>query len=183
MRPGELTARRHPLTGQPAGATFSPASPGRCVNHSDPFGLSPQDCRIVKCPDIKVIENSPAVRKAGEAMLRASMKDNSERGAFLFNGPDGTVRVGDWKTGKPGAGEVKLGDAPPDAIGTIHTHQPIPGVNGMTFPGGPPSADDAALVRGRNSHGVVEEPGLRHFQPVDRQGDYYTVKRVPPVTP
>jgi hypothetical protein len=116
-------------------------------------------------------------------MLRASMKDDAERGAYLFNGPNGTIVVGEIKVGEPGAGEVDLGAAPDDAIGSVHTHQPIRGANGMTFPGGPPSGPDANNVRANNIHGVVEEPDKRHFQPYDRGGAYYTVGRTPAVRP
>ena len=111
------------------------------------------------------------------------MSDNAERGAYLFNGPKGTIVVGEVKVGPPGAGAVDLGPAPDDAIGSIHTHQPIPGANGLSFPGGPPSGQDAALVRQNNIHGVVEEPDKRHFQAYDRGGAYYTVERKPPVEP
>ncbi len=129
------------------------------------------------------MQHNRTVRSAGEAMLKASIKDNAERGAFLFNGPNGTIVVGEVKSGKPGAGQVDLGPAPDDAIGSIHTHQPIPGANGVTIPGGPPSGQDAALVRQNNIHGVVEEVAKRHFQPYDRGGAYYTVEREPPIEP
>jgi hypothetical protein len=116
-------------------------------------------------------------------MLKAAMGDDAERGAYLFNGPKGTIVVGEVKVGKPGAGTVDLGPAPDNAIGSIHTHQPIRGANGVTFPGGAPSGDDAALVRANNIHGVVEETDKRHFQPYQWGGAYYTVERKPPVEP
>ena len=73
--------------------------------------------------------------------------------------------------------------SPAEITRSIHTHQPIPGANGMTFLGGPPSGVDAANVRANNIHGVVEEPDKRHFQSYDRDGAYYTVERTPPVQP
>jgi RHS repeat-associated protein len=154
------------------------------VMFTDPFGLSPEDCKKkVKCPSIAAIQGNPTVRAAGESMLKASMGDNAERRAYLFNGPNGTIRVGEVRVGKPGTGEVEAGVPPDDAIGEIHTHQPIPGVNGLSFPGGPPSGPDAARIREYNINGVVEEPDKRHFQAYDKGGNYYTVKRDPPVHP
>lgn len=150
---------------------------------TDPFGLSPQDCKKVKCPSITVVQKDPTVLAAGEDMLKASMKDNAERGAYLFNGPKGSIVVGEVKVGKPGAGEVDLGPAPDDAIGSIHTHPPIQGANGVTMPGGPPSGADGNNVRARNIHGVVEETDKRHFQAHDQGGNYYTIERKPPVKP
>lgn len=112
-------------------------------------------------------------------MLSASEKDGAERGAYLFNGPNGTIRVGEVRTGKPGAGRVDLGPAPDDAIGSIHTHPTVKGAKGMTFPGGPPSGDDAALLKNANINGVVESKEARYFQPWENTGIYFTVEQKP----
>src|SRR6266542_3668775 len=94
------------------------------VNYSDPFGLSPLDCRKVRCPTIQQIAMSTAVYNAGMSMLGASQRDRRERMAYLFNGPNGTVRVGQTYVGE--VGRVRIGTdapAPPDdAIGAVHTH-------------------------------------------------------------
>jgi hypothetical protein len=111
------------------------------------------------------------------------MLDHAERGAWLFSGPNRTIVVGEVIVGHPLAGEVRFGTPPDNAIGMIHTHQPTPGVYGLTFPGGPPSGQDAALIATYNIHGVVEAADKRYFQPWEWDGRYYTVDRVPPIDP
>ena len=147
------------------------------MGFTDPFGLSPLDCKKVKCPSLRAIAMDSAVAKAGGTMLEASEKDGRERGAFLFNGPNGTIRVGSVKLGDPNTGQVDLGDAPDDAIGSVHTHPTVPGANGMSFPGGPPSGRDAALVEQGNINGVVESKEARYFQPWENADIYYAVER------
>jgi hypothetical protein len=98
-------------------------------------------------------------------------------GAFLFNGPNGTIRVGEVKVGQEGQVTDMAKDAPEDAIGMIHTHPTVQGANGMTFPGGPPSGGDAAIVKSENINGVVESKEARYFQPWENPGIYITVER------
>jgi RHS repeat-associated protein len=157
---------------------------GDPVNFSDPFGLTPEDCRRVKCPTIGAIQGNPALRARGEALLALSEADKRERGAYLFNGPNGTIRVGTIYIGRPNSDRIEnWGDAPPDAIGMIHTHPRIRGTGGWEAGGGDPSSDDAQLVRQNYIHGVVEEKQKRYFQPYDRNGNFYTVEREPPTEP
>jgi RHS repeat-associated protein len=146
------------------------------VAYTDPFGLSPEDCKKVKCPSLRAIAINKTVAAAGASMLAASEKDGKERGAYLFNGPKGTIRVGEVKVGEEGQ-VTGMGDAPDDAIGSIHTHPTVQGANGMTFPGGPPSGGDAAIVGSENINGVVESKEARYFQPWENPRIYYTVER------
>jgi len=145
--------------------------------YTDPFGLLAEgldgDCRKVKCPSIDVIAADTTVARVGTELLAASQADGRERGGFVFNGPNGTIRVGETIVGE--VGRVNFGKAPGDAIGTIHTHPDV----ARSIPGGRPSGDDAAYVRSNHIHGVVEERPARHFQPFGRGGDYFTVQRVP----
>lgn len=128
---------------------------GDPINNWDPFGLS--DCRKVKCPSIEKVAADPTVVKAGEEMFNSSQVDGKERGAFLYNGPDGSIVVGPVVTGE--AGTVDMGQAPDDAIGMLHTHPDLtagrPG--SPAIPGGRPSGDDHNYVRNNFVHGVVEQ--------------------------
>ncbi len=128
---------------------------GDPINNWDPFGLS--DCRKVKCPSIEKVAADPTVVKAGEEMFNASQVDGEERGAFLYNGPDGSIIVGPVVVGE--AGTVNMGQAPDDAIGMLHTHPDLtagrPG--SPAIPGGRPSGDDHHYVRSNFVHGVVEQ--------------------------
>lgn len=136
---------------------------GDPINNQDPFGL--KDCRKVACPSIETVASDPNVVKAGNEMFKASQTDGKERGAFLFNGPDGTVVVGSVVTGATGT--VNMGAAPGDAIGMLHTHPDLTaGRDGSrAIPGGPPSGDDYQYVRSNNVHGVVEQRSATFYIP------------------
>jgi len=141
---------------------------GDPINRHDPFGLS--DCRKVKCPPIEKVAADPTVVAAGEEMFKASQGDGLERGAFLFNGPDGSITVGPVVVGVPG--RVDMGPAPADAIGMVHTHPDLtvgrPG--NPAIPGGRPSGDDHNYARGNFVHGVVEERSATFYISWDRPG-------------
>jgi len=105
-----------------------------------------------------------AVYSAGMSMLEASQKDRRERMAYLFNGPNGSIRVGQVYVGEVGG--VTIGThapAPPDdAIGSIHTH-PDETKGPNPIPGGTPSGDDLDFSASYNIHGVVESVPYRYF--------------------
>ncbi len=99
--------------------------------------------------------------------------------AFLYNGPNGTIRIGQAFVTGVGGGHAP--EAPDDAIGSIHTHpdeskgDPETGLEPV--PGGPPSGDDAAYAENNHINGVVEAPSARHFTPWNRPNGYHSVPR------
>jgi hypothetical protein len=146
------------------------------VIFTDPFGLLAEldgesDCRKVQCPSLRAIAGDTTVARVGTDLLAASQRDGAERGVFLFNGPNGTIRAGDVIVGKPGT--VDFGKAPDDAIGVLHTHPDV----AQGIRGGPPSGDDANYVKNNHINGVAEERDFRHFQPWQNWTIYYTVAR------
>ena len=131
---------------------------GDPLNFSDPFGLSPDDCRLkgVNCPrNASLFVRNNALMAAADRMYQESAGDSRERGAYLFRNKDGTVRVGDIKVGDPRSGRVELGTAPPDAIGEIHTHPDVRYPSGFVLRGGAPSGPDASRVGGFHHYSVV----------------------------
>lgn len=96
------------------------------IRYTDPTGL---DCRKVRCPSPRDIIENENVKKAACELYKRSEKDGNEYGAFLFNGPNGTIRIGPYIKGTPT--EVpQMGSAPADAIGSIHTHSDGTGPSG-----------------------------------------------------
>jgi hypothetical protein len=134
---------------------------GHPINNHDPFGL--KDCRKVTCPSIEKLASDSNVVKAGDEMFKASQADGKERGAILFNGPNGSVVVGPVIIGEPG--RVKMGQAPDNAIGLLHTHPDVTASRSgsRAIPGGPPSGDDHAYSRTNHVHGVVEERNSTYY--------------------
>lgn len=132
---------------------------GDPVNFADPFGL--RDCRKVVCPSVEKIATDKTVQQAGEKMFSESQKDGKERGAFLFNGPDGSIVVGPTVVGEPG--KVEMGPAPDAAIGMMHTHPDLTASGSP--PGGPPSGDDYNYSRANHVHGVVEQRNATFYIP------------------
>ena len=102
---------------------------GDPVNFSDPTGLAAEDngaasnfdCRLVPCPEPKQIIQDKTVRDAATDLEKVTKKDGLEHGAFLFNGPNGTIRVGPRMTGTKTL-IPQMAHAPDDAIGSIHSH-------------------------------------------------------------
>jgi RHS repeat-associated protein len=137
---------------------------GDPVNYADPFGLLAElngagmDCRKVPCPPPKTVVTNPTVIKRGQEMYKQTLKDGKERGAFLFNGPNGTIRVGPTMVGTafdPNTGRAmmpQMTTAPDDAIGEIHSHPPLAGVDG-------PSGFDAANGNQNNIMTLVRDKG------------------------
>ena len=124
------------------------------VMFTDPFGLSPEDCKKVKCPAPIVVILDKGVRAQAEEMYRATLKDGKERHATLFNGPGGTIKIGPTVVGTPyAAGPSTL---PVNAIGDIHTH-PYPGDSPLAPIG--PSAGDSVHASGNNTMAVVRDKG------------------------
>ena len=162
--PGQST-QQDPI-GIAGGANVYGFAGGDPINFSDPFGL--KDCRKVSCPSIETVASDPGVVKAGDEMFKASQSDGNERGAFLFNEPDGTIVVGSVVTGQPGT--VKMRQAPDDAIGMIHTHPDLAAARpgSSAIPGGRPSGDDHNYVRSNHVHGVVEQRNSTFYISWDR---------------
>ena len=171
MRDGERRGYAHSAgqftqqdpIGIAGGANVYGFAGGDPVNFSDPFGL--RDCRKVVCPSVEKVATDPAVQQAGEKLFQESRKDGKERGAFLFNGPDGSIVVGPTTVGE--AGTLKMGVAPDDAIGMLHTHPDLTagGEGSRAIPGGPPSGDDYNYARTNHVHGVVEQRNATFYIP------------------
>ncbi len=142
--------------------------------------MSPEDCRKVRCPSLLKIAADKGVAAAGFGMLEASQKDHLERMAFLYNGPNGTIRVGQVYVGQVG-GMNPAPEAPNDAIGSIHTHpdetKGDPATGQGPVPGSPPSGDDAAYAEQNHINGVVEATPARYFTPWNRPSGYHAVPR------
>jgi len=118
-----------------------------------------------------------------EWVSRCSMllkKDRRERMAFLYNGPNGTITVGQVRVGEVGRMNPAP-EAPDNAIGWIHTHSDETKGNLDTgeqpIPGGPPSGDDAAYSAANNINAVVEAVPSRYFIPWNQTGGYHEVPR------
>jgi hypothetical protein len=95
------------------------------------------DCFSQKCPSARTIIESPVVQKAAKFLYALSLRDGLEHGVFLYLNKDGTIRVGPPCTGEAGSIPC-LAYAPPDAIGSIHSHPPTPWYEG---PSGPDSVN------------------------------------------
>jgi len=152
---------------------------GDPINFSDPFGLY-RDCTKVQCPSIWRIVGDEGVAAAGASMFAASQQDGRERAAFLFNGSDGSIRVGEVIEGAPG--EVLRGrNAPEDAIGVIHTHPDVraadPAAGITAIKGSPTSGKDATYLDNNNIHGVVEQSDARFFTDWKTPRKYFRVRR------
>lgn len=96
-------------------------------------------------------------------MFKASQADGKERGAFLFNGPNGGVVVGPVVVGE--VGRVNMGAAPDSAIGMLHTHPDVTAARSgsRAIPGGPPSGNDHSYTRTNHVHGVIEERNSTYY--------------------
>jgi hypothetical protein len=129
------------------------------------------DCTKVPCPHISVFRSDANFVKFATDLFNASQADGRERGAYLFNGPNGTIRVGEVIVGE--IGYVYMGNPPPDAIGKIHTHPDQRVSSDFTLPGGPLNGHDIQSVRNADIYGIVVNRRyiyLVHWQ--DRGGEY-----------
>lgn len=159
---------------------------GDPVNFSDPFGLRAEetdadpalDCRKVKCPDPKTVITNTEVQRRAREMYAQTLEDGRERGAVLYNGPNGTIVVGPTILGTVrGANGVAsvpgLRDVPENAIGVLHTH-PAPRQGDHIGPSGPDS------VHAANNHvmSVVRDKGGIYILNTNGSAAY-----VIPVTP
>ena len=127
------------------------------------------DCRKVKCPDPKKVITDPKVLRRANEMYKQTLKDGRERGVVVYNGPNGTLRIGPTilRTARGPNGEPAtvpgLARVPDNAIAALHTH-PRPGTDDYIGPSGRDSVHAAdnhvmAVVRDQGGAYILTSSG------------------------